>query len=167
VRSHSTLKDELHRELKNARVGGGCKLAEAASVHNVSDGGRVWIGRTESRHVEVHVIGQIAFQSRTLLAGSIEQEHSWRPDRIEAVEPCRVLFDMGFYRKEVFADELGSFLIFIRFGIQPSACSSSRSRAEIQQDGAGLLLGCGQSLIDILAPIHAHDSALYEYGATA
>jgi hypothetical protein len=33
------------------------------------------------------------------------------------MEPCRVLFNVGFYRKEVFADELGSFLIFIRLGI--------------------------------------------------
>jgi methylmalonyl-CoA decarboxylase len=31
--------------------------------------------------------GQIAFQSHTLFAASIEQEHSRRPDRIEAVEP--------------------------------------------------------------------------------
>ena len=77
-----------------------------------------------------------------------------------------MLFNMGFYRKEVFADELGSLLIFIRLGIQPSAGSSRRSRAEIQQDGAGLLLGCGEGLIDILAPIHAHGSAPCMYGAT-
>jgi hypothetical protein len=78
-----------------------------------------------------------------------------------------VLFNVGFYRQEVFADELGSFLMFIRLGIQPSAGSSRRSRAEIQQDGVGLLLGCGQGLIDILAPIHAHDSAPFKYRATA
>ena len=77
-----------------------------------------------------------------------------------------MLFDVGFYRKEVFADEVGSLLIFIRLGIQPSASSSRRSRAEIQQDGARLLLGCGEGLIDVLAPIHAHDSAPGKYGAT-
>ena len=88
------------------------------------------------------VVGQIAFQSHTLFAGSIEQVHSRSPDRIEAVEPCRVLFDVGFYGKEVFADEVRSFLIFIRFGIQPSTGSSGRSRAEVQQDGAKLLLRC-------------------------
>ena len=108
------------------------------------------------------VVGQIAFQSHTLFAGSIEQEYSRRPDRIEAVEPCRVLFNVGFYRKEVFADELGSFLIFIGLGIQPSTCPSRRSRAEVQQDGAKLLLRCGQGLIDVLAPIHAHHSACLE-----
>jgi hypothetical protein len=59
------------------------------------------------------------------------------------VEPCRMFLNVGFYRKEVFADELGSLLIFIRLGIQPSTGSSSRSRAEIQQNGAGLLLRCG------------------------
>jgi hypothetical protein len=69
-----------------------------------------------------------------------------------------MFFNVSFYRKEVFADELGSFLIFIRLGIQPSAGSSRRGRAEIEQDGAGLLLCCGQALIDILTPIHAHHS---------
>ena len=53
------------------------------------------------------------FQSHTLFAGRIEREHSRLPDRIEAVEPCRVLFNVGFYRKKVFANELGSVLIFI------------------------------------------------------
>jgi hypothetical protein len=43
---------------------------------------------------------------------------------MKAVEPCRVFLDVNLYRKEVFADELGSFLIFIRFGIQPSTCPS-------------------------------------------
>ena len=77
-----------------------------------------------------------------------------------------MLFDVGFYRKEVFADELGRLLIFIGLGIQPSAGSSRRSRAEIQQYGAGLFLGHGERLIDIVAPIHAHDSAPRKYDAT-
>jgi hypothetical protein len=72
------------------------------------------------------------------------------PDRIEAVEPCRVLFNVGVYRKKVFANELGSVLIFIRLGIQPNAGSSRRRRAEIQQDRARLLLGCGWSQINSL-----------------
>jgi hypothetical protein len=76
------------------------------------------------------------------------------------------LFNVGFYRKKVFADELGSLLIFIRLGIQPSAGSSNRSRAEIQQDGARLLLGCGEGLIDVLAPVYAHDSAPCKYDLT-
>ena len=55
-------------------------------------------------------------------------------------------------------DELCSLLIRIRLGIQPNTRSSSRSRAEVQQDGAALLLCCSRSLIDILAPIHADHS---------
>jgi hypothetical protein len=69
-----------------------------------------------------------------------------------------VFLDVSFYQKESFADELGSLLIFLRLGIQPSTGSSRRSRAEIQQDGAKLLLRCGYGLIDVLAPIHAHYS---------
>ena len=70
-----------------------------------------------------------------------------------------MFLNVSFYRKEILVDEFVSFLVFIRLGIQPSTCPSRRSRAEIQQDGAGLLPACGQGLIDILAPIHAHDSA--------
>ena len=54
-----------------------------------------------------------------------------------------MFLDVSFYRKEILADEFGSLLIFIRLGIQPSTGSSRRSRAEIQQDGAKLLLRCG------------------------
>jgi hypothetical protein len=69
-----------------------------------------------------------------------------------------MFLDVNFYRKKVLADELGGLLIFIRLGIQPSTGSSGRSRAEVQQDGAKLLLRCGYGLIDVLAPIHAHYS---------
>jgi hypothetical protein len=48
------------------------------------------------------------------------------------VEPRRVFLNVSFERKKVFADEPGSFLIFIRLGIQPSTGSSTRSCAEIQ-----------------------------------
>jgi hypothetical protein len=69
-----------------------------------------------------------------------------------------MFLNVSFQRKEVFVDELRRLLIFVRLGIQPSTGSSSRCRAEIEQDGAELLLRCSQSLIDILAPIHAHHS---------
>jgi len=54
-----------------------------------------------------------------------------------------MLLNVSFCRKEILVDEFVSFLVFIRLGIQPSTGSSSRSRAEIQQDGAKLLLRCG------------------------
>jgi hypothetical protein len=55
----------------------------------------------------------------------------------------RVFFNVSFYRKEILADELGSLLIFIQLGIKSSTGSSRRSRAEVQQDGAKLLLRGG------------------------
>jgi len=54
-----------------------------------------------------------------------------------------MFLDVSFYRKEILADEFGSLLISIRLGIQPSTSSSGRSRAEVQQDGAKLLLRSG------------------------
>jgi hypothetical protein len=76
-------------------------------------------------------IRKIAFQSYTLPAIAVEQEHRWRPDRIEAMEPSRVFLYVSFNGKEVLVDEIGSLLICIRLGIQPSTCTSSRRRAEI------------------------------------
>jgi len=81
------------------------------------------------------LFGHLAFQSHTLFAFAVEQEHSWCPDRIKAVEPCRMFLNVRFYRKEILADEFGSLLIFIRLGTRPSTGSSGRSRAEVQQDG--------------------------------
>ena len=46
------------------------------------------------------VLGQIAFQPHTLLALAIEEEHSRRPNRIKAAQPCRMFLNVSFYRKE-------------------------------------------------------------------
>jgi hypothetical protein len=54
-----------------------------------------------------------------------------------------MFLDMSFYGQEMFVDELTRFLVFIRFGIQPSTSPSSWSRAEVHQDWSGLLFGCG------------------------
>jgi len=43
-----------------------------------------------------------------------------------------VFLDVGFYRKESLIDEGRDFIVGIRFGLQPNACSSSRSRAEVE-----------------------------------
>lgn len=59
------------------------------------------------------VVRQIAFLSHALLTFAVEQEHSRRPDRAKTVEPCRVLLDVSFYRKEVFADEVRRLLILV------------------------------------------------------
>jgi hypothetical protein len=87
------------------------------------------------------IVRQIAFKAYTFLAIAIEQEDRRCPDCTKAVEPSRVFLDMSSDGKEVFMDELGGPLICIRLGIQPSISASSWSRAEIQQDRAGFLLG--------------------------
>jgi hypothetical protein len=73
-----------------------------------------------------------------------------------------MFFDMGFYRQEILLDELSSFLIFVRLGIQPSTSPSSRSRTEIDQDRLILLLGGGEGLINIFNPIDSHTRLLRE-----
>ena len=62
--------------------------------------------------------------------------------------------------------DFGSLLSFTRLGIQPSTGSSGRSRAEVQQDGAKLLLRRAEGLVDVLAPIHAHHLPPKKYLAT-
>jgi hypothetical protein len=101
-------------------------------------------------------IWKVTFKAYTFLAIAIEQEHRWRPDCLKTVEPCRVFFYVSFKGKEVVVNEIGSLLICIRLGIQPSTCPSSRSCTEIQQDGARLLFRCGEGLINVSAPINAH-----------
>ena len=70
-----------------------------------------------------------------------------------------MFFYVSFDGKEVVVNEIGNLLICIRLGVQPSTCPSSRSRAEIQQDWAGLLFGYGQRLINVLAPVNTHYSS--------
>lgn len=67
-----------------------------------------------------------------------------------------MFFYVSFDGEEVVVNEIGSLLICIRLGVQPSTCPSSRSRAEIQQNRARLFLRCGQGLINVLAPINGH-----------
>jgi len=55
-----------------------------------------------------------------------------------------MFLNVRFHWKEFLVDEFGSFLIFIRLGIQPSTGSSGRSRAEVQQDGAKLLFAAAR-----------------------
>ena len=113
---------------------------------------------TETAHESGNeiIIRQIAFKSYLLFAIAVEKEHGRRPHCTKAMEPCRMFLDVSLYGQEVLVDKIVGFLVLIRLGIQPSTGPSSRSRAEIQQYGPGLLLRCGQGLINILAPIHSH-----------
>jgi hypothetical protein len=58
------------------------------------------------------------------------------------MEPSRMFLDVGFDGQEILLDEIGGFLIFVGLGIQSSASASSRSRTEVQQNGAALLFRC-------------------------
>jgi hypothetical protein len=58
------------------------------------------------------------------------------------MEPRRMLLDVGFDGQEILLDEIGGFLVFVGLGIQPSTGPSGRSRTEVQQNGAALLLSC-------------------------
>jgi hypothetical protein len=69
-----------------------------------------------------------------------------------------MFLDVGFDGQEILVDEIGGFRILVGLGIQPSAGASGRSRTEVQQNGAALLFRRDERLIDILAPIHGHNS---------
>jgi hypothetical protein len=84
-----------------------------------------------------------ACQPSLLFAIAVEEKHSRSPHSAKPMEPCRMFLDMSSYGQEMFVDELTCFLVFIRFGIQPSTSPSSWSRAEVHQDSSGLLFGCG------------------------
>jgi hypothetical protein len=69
-----------------------------------------------------------------------------------------MFLDVGFDRQEVLVNEIGGFLVLVGLGIQPSTGPSTRSRTEVQQNGAGLLFGCDQRLIDVPSPVYGHIS---------
>ena len=102
------------------------------------------------------IVRQIAFKAYLLFAIAVEKEHGRRPHCAKAMEPCRMFLDVSLYGQKVLMDKIVGLLVLIRLGIQPSTSPSSGSRAEVQQYGLGLLLRCGEGLIDILAPIHSH-----------
>jgi hypothetical protein len=80
-------------------------------------------------------IGQIAFQANSFLAFAVQEKYRWSPDRVEAMEPARMLLDVGFYGKKILTDEVCGVGVFVRLGIQPSTSASCRRGAEIEQDG--------------------------------
>src|SRR3974377_336310 len=93
-----------------------------------------------------------------LLTLAVEEEYCRGPHHVEAVKPGWVFLYMSLDGKEVLPNELSSSLIFVRLGLQPSTRSSSRSRTEIQENSTGVLLRCGQGLINGFAPVDAHHS---------
>ena len=87
------------------------------------------------------IIRQIAFEAHSLLAILVEQKHSGSPHGVKAMEPCWMFLDVSFYRNEVLENKLGGLIIFIRFGVQPSASRSGRRSAEVEQNGPFFFFG--------------------------
>jgi len=87
------------------------------------------------------VVRQIALESCAFVAIAVEENYSRSPYCTKAVEPSWMFLDVGLYGQEVFGDKPGRLLIFIRLGIQPSTCASSRGCTEVQQYRARLFFG--------------------------
>ena len=87
------------------------------------------------------IIGQVAFQANPFLAFAVQEKYRRSPDRVEAMEPARMLLDVGFYGKKILMDEVCGVGVFVRLGLQPSTSASRRCGAEIEQDGPLAALG--------------------------
>ena len=70
------------------------------------------------------------------------------------MEVSRMFFDVGFKRHEILVYEGRSFLVAVRFGFQPSACSSRGSGAEIDEHRFLGCLGFGEHRVRIFLPMH-------------
>jgi len=67
-----------------------------------------------------------------------------------------VFLDVRFNRKESLIDEGRDFIVGIRFGLQPNTCASSRSSAEVEQQGLLVSLRLSKCHIDVFVPLNSH-----------
>ena len=67
-----------------------------------------------------------------------------------------MFLDVRFDRKELFIDEGRDFYIGIGFGLQPNARASSRSSAEVEQQGLLVSLCLSECRINISVPLDSH-----------
>ena len=84
---------------------------------------------------------QIAFDTKPLFSVWIENDHAWRPQRVEPVEIRGVLFDVCFERHEVVVNKRSSLVIAVRLGFQPSTRASRRRGAKVDEQRLLLSLG--------------------------
>ena len=89
-----------------------------------------------------------------LRAVRLSHDQRRRPLGLETPEILRALLDVNLYRNEVLADELCHFLARIDLGIQPSASTSHRGGAEVEQRHLASRLGLLQALIGIAQPLN-------------
>jgi hypothetical protein len=78
------------------------------------------------------------------------------------MEVGRVFLDVGFNRKEILIDEGRDFIVGIGFGLQPNASASSRSRAEVEQQGLLVSLCLSECRINVFVPLNCHFQVLLE-----
>jgi len=78
------------------------------------------------------------------------------------MEVDRVFLDVRFDRNEILIDEGRDFIVGIGFGLQPNARASSRSSAEVEQQGLLVSLCLSECSINILVPLNSHFQSLLE-----
>jgi hypothetical protein len=67
-----------------------------------------------------------------------------------------VFLDVRCDRKEILINEVRDFIVSIGFGLQPNARASSRSRAEVEQQGLLVSLRLSECHIDVFVPLNSH-----------
>jgi hypothetical protein len=73
-----------------------------------------------------------------------------------------VFLDVGFDRKEILVDEGRDFIVGIGFGLQPNTGASSRSSAEVEQQGLLVSLCLSECRINVFVPLNCHFQSLLE-----
>ena len=67
-----------------------------------------------------------------------------------------MFLDVRFYRKEILMDEGRDLIVGVGFGLQPNARSSSRSSAEVEQQGLLVSLCLSECSINVFVPLNSH-----------
>jgi hypothetical protein len=67
-----------------------------------------------------------------------------------------VFLDVRFDRQEILIDEGRDFIVGIGFGLQPNARASSRSSAEVEQQGLLVSLCLSECRINVFVPLNSH-----------
>lgn len=71
-----------------------------------------------------------------------------------------MFLDVSFDRQESLIDEGRDFNIGIGFGLQPNARASSRSSAEVEQQGLLVSLCLSECSINVFVPLNSHFQSL-------
>ena len=74
-----------------------------------------------------------------------------------------VFLYVGFDRKEILMDEGRDFIVGIGFGLQPNARASSRSSAEVEQQGLLVSLCLSECRIYVFVPLNSHFQSLLKF----